>query len=65
VRDVESGAAQVVVFEILKASVRKATQVVHSKDTRWISAANVDNFVRKYLNGADKYFRRTSVLWER
>jgi len=64
-RNVASGATQVVVFEILKAIVRKAAQVVHFKDARWISAADVDNFVRKCLNCADKCFRRTPSLWER
>jgi hypothetical protein len=54
----ESEIARVVEFEILKASRRKAAQVVIFKDTQKIFTVGVDNFVRKYPNVAGDYCPR-------
>jgi len=42
-------------WNVLKASSRKASQVVLFKGTKKIFSADVDNFVRKYPNVGVKY----------
>jgi hypothetical protein len=58
-----SGNARVVVFEILKASGRKAAQVIIFKDTQMIFIPPVYNFVRKWGLLADDYRPSMRRAW--
>jgi hypothetical protein len=60
-----SANARVVVFEILKASSRKAAQVVIFKDTKKIFILPVYNFVRKWALRADVYRPSMCRAWGR